>query len=277
MEQYLDLSKGKLRLLKIGEGPRLMLGLHGFAQTADYFQYFAPDFFRHFTLYAIDLPFHGKTIWQHYTYDQTDVLEWVQLILQKENEQKCYLIGHSLGARIWLSCLPQLQSRITAACLLAPDGLVTKHMSLPELMPTWGRRVLARGLKNPGWLLRMANWLHQQKMLSAFSNKYLQYHFKSKERQARLLKTWQALGNFNVNLNVLRKSLALNSQMNLSVILGEDDPLIPADQFQKVAKTIPEMEVIMLPYGHQLINKEVVKTLIRWTVGENESGAGLAK
>ena len=259
---YLDLSKGRLHYHKFGNGAKLMLGLHGFGQQAELFRTFEKYLGNEFTFYAIDLPFHSVTTWSEETFSPADVGEWIELILKKEGKKNCSLLGHSLGGRIWLSCLPKIVSKVDLVVLLAPDGVATKGMSLPDLIPIWCRKGMAKTVQKPAWLLKVASWLYQSKLLSAFAYKYLQYHFRTSERQQCLLRTWISLSHFKLNLKEIARSLEEKKELKLITFLGKTDPLIKPDQFQAKAKTIPQMEITILPGGHHLVNKNVAEKLI---------------
>lgn len=261
MNTFLDLPKGRLHFRKIGQGPKLILALHGFAQNAAHFEILEAGLREQVTIFALDLPFHGQTKWKMLTFEPKDVQTWVTTILERENQDKCYLLGHSLGGRIWLSCLDFLWPKILGVFLLAPDGFATKGMFLPDLIPYWGRKGLAKTVQQSGWLLKTALWLHRYHLLSTFAHKYLQHHFRSDDRQQRLLNTWISLSRFSIKLNQIKKILESKKDLKIVIILGKDDPLIAADRLQKITKSLPQIELIILPGGHQIINKHVALEL----------------
>ena len=258
---YLEASNGLLHYQKIGTGPKLMLALHGFGKESTYFKSFASILGNSYTIYALDLPFHGLTSWKGETFSQTDVAEWVTSILVSEGQLKCTLLGHSLGGRIWLACLPKLKSKIESLFLLAPDGVSTKGMSLPDLIPFWCRKSVAKTLQEPAWLLKLASWLYQSRLLSSFAYKYLKYHFRTTERQQSLLQTWISLSHFRINLSRIAKSLTGSQELNLIAFIGKEDPLIKVDHFKAKAGALPQVEVKIISGGHQLISEKATKEI----------------
>lgn len=257
MGSFFELSKGRLHFHKMGQGAKLMVALHGFAQSAAHFKVLEEYLADHFTIYALDLPFHGQTEWHHSSYEPQDVLAWVDLVLQQEQQKTCYLLGHSLGGRIWLSCLVQLLPKVKDVFLLAPDGLATKGMLLPDAIPTWGRKGLAKTIHKPNWLLKLAYGLHRHHLLSPFAHQYLQYHFRSDNRQKRVLSTWISLGKFRIRMSHINNALNTKKETKIFTFLGKDDPLIVSDRVQEIVDALPQMELTLLAGGHQMINKNV--------------------
>ena len=104
-------SQGRIHLLRWGDGPQRWIALHGYGDRAEQFAPLAAALGPGRTLYAVDLPQHGRTEWaEAYTPDELQQL--VAWILQREERATCRLVGFSFGGRLALATWPRLGARV---------------------------------------------------------------------------------------------------------------------------------------------------------------------
>src|SRR5687767_14790044 len=87
---------------KLGTGPKQVICFHGYAEDGTSFDLLAAHLRDTYTIYAIDLPYHGATEWsENREFTHIDLQEVIKAIIP--GSQKWSLMGFSLGGRICLS------------------------------------------------------------------------------------------------------------------------------------------------------------------------------
>ena len=103
-----------LRYETSGSGPPLLL-LHTIRTQLEYFRDLVPLLSSHFTVYAVDLPGHGRSpIDQSATFDEPDMRKAVVGILEKLDLRDVTLVGESIGAVLALTSAAAVPDRIRA-------------------------------------------------------------------------------------------------------------------------------------------------------------------
>ncbi len=140
-EVRLDCAGLQLAGLRLGEGPRRVLALHGWLDNAASFVPLGA-LPHELELVAIDLPGHGRSDWlaPHAEYHYVDWVAWVDRILDALGWTECSLLGHSMGAGISALYAGALPDRVERLVLLDGLGPFTNR---PETAP----ENLARALK----------------------------------------------------------------------------------------------------------------------------------
>jgi pimeloyl-ACP methyl ester carboxylesterase len=111
LEVKLD-EKRTLRYLKAGKGEPLIL-LHTIRTQLEYFEEVIPKLANYFTVYAIDLPGHGKSsIDKNAQYDEPYMRKGVIDFIQKLDLQNITIVGESIGATLALTVASALPERI---------------------------------------------------------------------------------------------------------------------------------------------------------------------
>ena len=119
----LEYRQSTISYLRFGTGTRLLFAFHGFGDRAAMWLRVEDGFSKDFTVIAIDLPFHGHTVWQDGEFRSRDFEAIVQAILAIENKERFSLAGFSFGARIVERLFFRFQHRIEQILFFAPDGL----------------------------------------------------------------------------------------------------------------------------------------------------------
>ncbi|HKK78149.1 MAG TPA: alpha/beta hydrolase [Phaeodactylibacter sp.] len=237
----LDTPYGKVAYRKYGQGKRLLIAWHGFGQDSRAFERAISDRDHSCTLYALDLPFHGHTQWIRPEYHPEQLLAVIDLVLQRENRLRFEAVGHSLGARLWISLLPLCAGRMNALYLVAPDGFFMPWAWVTEGTPRIARHLLGRLASRPDKVLALAKALQRQGWLDLLALRYLKHQLDPKRRQ-RLLQTWYSLSHFPLNR---RKAVALLERYNVPtlVLLGQDDQIVPSSRVQPYVEELPSVLV----------------------------------
>src|SRR5205823_6468528 len=101
----------RLRYLKVGEGPVLLL-LHTLRTQLDLFHKVIPELARSFTVYALDYPGHGYSDIPDGSYDADFFVKYVNGFLEKLDLIGVTLSGVSIGASISLIIAARRNPRV---------------------------------------------------------------------------------------------------------------------------------------------------------------------
>ena len=102
--QYVDIGGIKLRCMKIGTGPNLVL-LHTLRTQLDLFEKVVPDLAKYFTVYALDYPGHGFSDIPKAQYDADFFVRSVERFLNRLDLRDVTLCGVSIGGA--MICSPK--------------------------------------------------------------------------------------------------------------------------------------------------------------------------
>ena len=261
---FLQLDESAVHYYKYGAGTQLLIAFHGFGDNASVFDIFGEILGADYTIYAFDLPFHGKTNWQKEWYDKSSITKIINAVLDKEGVLNFDLLGHSYGGEIVLSIVDHFQTNLRRAFLLAPSGLYTKGMKLPTLIPLWARQLLTKTLGQSTFVVRLSTFLNQVGLLDAYSFRFMQYHNRTEQRRKALWSTWLSLGAFQFNKKQLLKILQ-EQRTALYFILGKYDPIIPANATFQWQQDLPNSATYFIDTDHKIVRKEtaeLIKSLI---------------
>jgi pimeloyl-ACP methyl ester carboxylesterase len=110
--QYADIGGTKVRYIKTGAGPNLVL-LHTLRTQLDIFQGLIPQLARQFTVYAYDYPGHGWSDIPEADYAPEDFYKWTAAFLDKLDIRQATVAGVSIGATIALVLAARNNPRVT--------------------------------------------------------------------------------------------------------------------------------------------------------------------
>jgi pimeloyl-ACP methyl ester carboxylesterase len=116
---YVDVGGHKLRFIKSGQGPILVL-LHTLRTQLDLFEKVIPDLSKHFTVYALDCPGHGYSDIPKSRYDADFFTAAVERFLEKLDLRDVTLAGISIGASIALIIAARRNPRVARVVAINP-------------------------------------------------------------------------------------------------------------------------------------------------------------
>jgi pimeloyl-ACP methyl ester carboxylesterase len=225
----------------------VLLALHGFDRSADAFEKAAPLLAEHYTLYALDLPFHGQTEWLASTYGRRQLLEMAAAVLQHSRATSLSVLGHSLGARLALSLALGADMAIEQVFLLAPDGLGGAPSRWVDWMPHGLRRAVAYAALSWDRLPVWADRLRRRNCVSAAAYRLLLKYWQYEHRRVLLLATWLSLPLFPVQARQLH-----GLQPRVQLILGRHDQVIDNQGVLRFFSGYAAVRINWADAGHDL-------------------------
>jgi pimeloyl-ACP methyl ester carboxylesterase len=246
--------------IRFGNGPKLMIGLHGFADRATAFLPLSGALKERYTVYCLDLPFHGETRWRGSDFGKADLIGLIEHLLAETGHQRFSLMGHSMGGRIALNLVPVFRDRIEGLYLFASAGLHSHLLLRRDWMPVvfrrWMRWRLIRLKKPPFWFY----WLKYLRLMPRYAAGLLEVHFTTHHRRRRLLNTWVSMYDFEINPHRHRR-LIHRYGIPTYVYMGEQDQAIPVSDGETFVQQLPGACLRILPEGHNLITGVLCRAL----------------
>jgi len=239
----------------MGNGPEHIIAFHGYGQTGDVFLPLASNH-TEYTIYAIDLPFHGETnipvnsnsITHQEVVNLID--KWINLFAI----QKFSVLGFSIGAKFIFPILEKFGPQLSKVWLLAPDGIYKNILYRLATGSSLSKYLFKIALKYPFVIKIFGEGLSYFHLIDKKTLLFIVKSINTKQKRSRLYQTWRYLRKLNFNA----KGLTLNnrdSSFAVLIFLGEMDNIISQKQIESKIKLMSNYKVTMLPCcHHDLIN-----------------------
>ncbi len=117
--QYVDINDSKLRYIKTGSGPNLVL-LHTLRTQLDIFEKVIPALSETFTVYALDYPGHGFSTIPETEYEPNLFVRSVEAFMEKLDIADATLAGISIGGSIPLLIASKQNPRVKNIVAINP-------------------------------------------------------------------------------------------------------------------------------------------------------------
>jgi pimeloyl-ACP methyl ester carboxylesterase len=257
-----------------GRGPETLICFHGYAEEAGVFDFLARYAGHLFTIYSIDLPFHGKTDWKEgLLFTPDDLLNIVNGILTRDDKgylasSAAYmLLGFSLGGRMALSLYEAKPEAVKKLVLLAPDGLKINFWYWLATQTWAGNKLFAVTMKRPGWFFWLLKLMNKFGLINASIFKFVNYYIGNKEVRDLLYVRWTALRKVKPRLRTC-KSFIRERNTPVRLVYGKHDRIILSSVGEKFRKGIEQQCTLsVIPSGHQVLHEkhaeDILQSLIR--------------
>jgi pimeloyl-ACP methyl ester carboxylesterase len=228
------------------------------------FGFLVPVLQEEYTILAIDLPFHGETIWRSGEASGKDLAAIIHelLIREKFDNSKIELLGFSLGGRIALTLFQEMPERISRLVLLAPDGLKMNFWYWLPTQTLMGNRLFKWTMKHPGWFLGMLKFGNRLELINQSIYKFVEYYIHDEPARQELYDRWTSMSKCRPNLDKIRKQLIQHAP-ELRLLYGKYDRIIltgPAFRFLRKADQHTRIEI--LDCGHQVLHAKNAQAIV---------------
>ena len=281
--QLLSFRNSTIGYSRFGNGPKAVICFHGFGEDAMTFEFLEKHAGHEFTFYALDLPFHGQTIWNEgLLFTHNDLLKTIDGILHSENQkpgtknlpahlpgrqvrlagQQLILLGFSLGGRIALSLYQVIPEQVDKIVLLAPDGLKVNFWYWFATQTWMGNKFFAFTMKKPGWFFSFLKLLNSIKLVNASIFKFVNYYIGKKDIRLLLYRRWTTLRKLKPGLARI-KSIIRKQATPVRLVYGRHDRIILSSVGEKFRKGIEEYSTLtIIESGHQVLHEKYAKEII---------------
>lgn len=253
---FFEQEGGRIHALQFGEGPELLIAIHGFSDRARMFAVLEEALAPCYKVVAIDLPFHGQTEWERDTFYKEDLIALIRQILAAHGKERFSIMAFSFGARLTQAMLPEFIHQLDKLYLLSPDGVKTQGMTMATRTPMWMRTTLHRILRRPGWFLGLVNAGRKVRLVPKLIHHFLTNNINRPERYRRTFGCWMALDSFYLGRREIKKILS-ESGLPTEVYIGARDPMLGQAALRKVFGDLPNVHLHVLDEGHRLVGEKL--------------------
>jgi len=244
--------------IKFGQGAKILIALHGYGDTAKLFTKLNTSLSSTYTVYAIDLPFHGKTQWKGKMFTNVDIINIIYIIAEKHQFTCFSLMGYSMGGRIALGITQALLPKLNALFLLASPGIIppVSHVlidNMPKIILNYAERMVEK----PRILFFALKLCKVLRFMPAASYAFTLKLLNSPTRRRRMYSIWCSIRHF---VQPIDEVIADINKHNLPVYCfwGERDVIIPIKSGEYMSKYVNNCTLFRLPnQNHFLVNEDL--------------------
>lgn len=274
IRKQLNHKNSRISYCRFGSGPRIAVCFHGYGEEAGGFAFLEKYAGNQYTFYAIDLPFHGQTLWKNgMDFTHTDLQQIIHEMLLENNKQLLpdylqnrnftfTLIGFSLGGRIALSLYQAWPETIEKLILLAPDGLKVNFWYWLATRTWPGKKLFAFTMKYPGWFFGFLQLMNKLGFVNASVFRFVNYYIGDKPARLRLYQRWISLRRLKPNPSRIKTCIRQN-KTQVRLVYGKHDRIILPVRGEKFRKGIEEYcSLKVIESGHQVLHEKHVEEIL---------------
>jgi len=246
-----------------GKGDKIVFCFHGYGEQGSHFGFLSEAAGEEFTFIAIDLPFHGKTIWnEELTFTIKNLQEILEIIqrqpfFQQQSYQSVQiLLGFSLGGRVALRLYESGPGSFQKIVLLAPDGLKMNRWYWLATQTWIGHRFFSFTLKYPRWFFGVLKLLNRLRLVNSSIFKFVNYYIGDKEVRRLLYQRWTTMRKITPDISRI-KSFISEYKTTARLLYGRHDRIIVSTVGEKFRKDIEgSCSIQVIDCGHQVLHKK---------------------
>jgi pimeloyl-ACP methyl ester carboxylesterase len=262
---FFTYRSSRIHYLTGGEGRQLLLCLHGYGESAAAFAFLESTLSHDFTILAIDLPFHGETVWKEgLFFNPEELLAIVGQIAGSLPGIKgpWFMLGYSMGGRIALSLLEKIPEKIEKLVLAAPDGLRRSPWYWLVTCTRAGNLLFRWTMQRPGWLFFILNTADKLRLIDKSLYKFTAGYIDHATARDQLYKRWTIMRGFRPKLSAI-KSLIRERPVRVRLIYGRHDRIVRSTTGEKFCKAItPHGHLILLDAAHRVLQDKYLDVFI---------------
>jgi len=265
-EHFISFRGSQFHYSQRGVGPRLLFAFHGYGETAGSFAFLEEALGQDFTIIAIDLPFHGETVWREGLYlAPSDLLAVMTSIAGglAGKEEGWWLMGYSMGGRIALQLLELAPARVRRLVLLATDGLQMNFWYWLATQTSLGNGLFRWTMKRPGWLFFLLRTGHVLRLVNPSIYKFTAHYVDDVRVREKLYARWTTMRGFRPHLAAVGRSIR-QYEIPVRLLYGSYDRIIRWERGERFCRpNAAYCQLTILPAGHQLLQAKFLEVIVK--------------
>jgi len=253
----LEYKKSILHYKKAGYGPKILLAFHGFGQDHHAFDILTEEIKEHYTVYAFDLYFHGKSEWRYgeQPLEKAVLTEIISAFLNNNSIKTFSLAGFSLGCRFVLALLEKFSDNVDKIFLLAPDGIRTSFWFTLSTYPLLLRKFFKSTVHHPARFKVIVNTLYKIRLMDKGLLKFVEHQMSTTEKRRRVYYSWVVFRHLKFNAKSLITLINVN-KVPVTIVVGVHDRVITASSIKQFTKHLHKVDFNLLQSGHTVLLRD---------------------
>ena len=243
-------------------GPKVLLAFHGFGQSFSYFSPIANALENDYTVYSLDLFYHGQSIWPDSNTPVTKEFwkDFIGNFLKIHEINEFSLAGFSLGGKFVLATFEAFPERTKSILFIAPDGIRTSFWYSLATYPAWARKFFQGLVEKPDPFFKLLNTMRKLQVVDEGIIRFAHYQMSSKHQRERVYNTWVMSRELKFDMERIAK-LINKYDVKISMYLGRYDKLMTQKGMTKLLKHVKKYDLQVLETGHGMMIDKVARHL----------------
>ena len=257
MEDFsLPYGDASLHFTRYGTGEQVVLLFHGFGQHRSVFDAWAQGLGSRYTIYAVDLFFHGESTWpMRYPVEKKHWRDIIDTFLNERQIERFQVGGFSMGARFAMVTFQLFPTRVDRLLLLAPDGIRTSFWYNLATYPLATRSLFRSMILKPARLYRLVTLLRKLRLVDKGVLRFAERQMNTEDKRRQVYYSWVYFRHMRVSRSQLL-TLIREHQPPITVVAGRFDKIIRPRDMKKFCDQLPRASFIEVESGHpELIEK----------------------
>ena len=262
-ESFIHYRKNILHYVKAGNGKQPLLVFHGFGQDHTLYVPLVRSLSPRYTLYIIDLFFHGKSEWNEGE-QPLEKSTWgniVDVLLNEQGIDSFSIMAYSLGGKFALATLEAFPDRIRDLSLIAPDGIKTSFWYSMATYPKILRRFFKSMIFHHERFLWIANKLNKSNLVDKGLIRFADYQMNTEAKRKRVYYSWVVFRHLTFDLRKIAKLINEND-IRLTMIVGKYDKVIKPENMKLLLRHVRRHRLEVLASGHVGLIHESLHLLV---------------
>lgn len=259
-ESFIHYRKNILHYIKAGNGKEPLLVFHGFGQDHTLYVPLLKSLGPRYTLYIIDLFFHGKSEWNEgeRPISKRDWSNIISALLDDQKIQSFSIFAYSLGGKFALATLEAFASRIINMYLVAPDGIKTSVWYTVATCSSIMRKLFRSMIFKHDRFLKLAATLNESKLVDKSLLRFADYQMNSEAKRRRVYYSWIVFRHLTFDLKCMA-ALINGNKIGLTIIVGRYDKVIEAKHMNRLLRHVTDYRFEVLEAGHTALVAESLR------------------
>ena len=263
-ESFIHYRRNIVHYVKAGNGNHPLLVFHGFGQDHTLYVPLLKSLSAKYTLYIIDLFFHGKSEWNEgeAPLEKSTWNNILQVLFQEQHIHLFSILAYSLGGKFALATIEGFPTQIKDVFLLAPDGIKTSFWYSLATYPRVFRSFFKSMILRHGRFLTIANALNQYNLADKGLLRFADYQMNSEAKRKRVYYSWVVFRHLKFDLKRIGDLINKNN-IHLTMIVGKYDKVIRPENMQRLLRHVKKHKLEILESGHTGLIGESLHLLMR--------------
>lgn len=261
-ENFIHYRNNLLHYVKAGNGKQPLLVFHGFGQDHTLYVPLLKSLSPRYTLYIIDLFFHGKSMWNEGE-RPLEKRDWKNILTALMHEQRITtfsILAYSLGGKFALATLEAFPTQVKDLCLVAPDGIKTSFWYSMATYPKFFRSVFRSMIFRHERFLWLANKLNESNLVDKGLIRFADYQMNTEGKRKRVYYSWVVFRRLTFDLKEISRLINEN-EIKLTMIVGKYDKVIRPENMNLLLRHVKDFRFEVLDSGHTGLMYESLRFL----------------